>query len=95
VEDACVITLQDMETPEDFLDTCHHVNLIAKQGHPRMVVDLSDLKKVYSPFLVYLAGFLRKKADEGARVIVAGSKKAITAFLREADTPDDVSKRDR
>jgi hypothetical protein len=94
VDDACVITLQDMESPEDFLDTCHHVNQVAKDGFPRIVVDLSGLEKVYSPFLVYLAGFLRKQARDGSKVIVAGSTKAIKVFLRQGEDGGEFTTRD-
>jgi len=82
VDDACVISVADLETSEDFMDTCHHLQLAGKRGYARVVVDLTQFRKVQSPFFAHLAGFLRDEARRGGRWVVAGPTQAIRAFMR-------------
>lgn len=83
VEKAYVVTLKDMETLEDCTETSQHINMLADEGHGRLVLDLSQTQRVPGPFLGYLANMIRKQAEKGNNMIIVGSSKAMKVLFRD------------
>jgi len=72
-ERAKIVTLKDLDSAYDCVAACGFIDRVANAGHDRVVVDLSEVKKIPPAFLGFIQSLCRRHAQKGNRIIIVGS----------------------